>query len=108
MADNYLMLAQGQLPTSVGSIYANSSGSSVIIRKISLSNTSGSDATAKLHYVQSAGSPSNSNVILPTRTLSSGDNTEGGAIVVEDGESIQGVSGTASAISYTIWGLQIV
>lgn len=108
MADDYVKLAQGQLPTTVGTLYTVPADG-VIIRNITLTNPSGGAATAKLHDVDSGDSAGDDNVILAEKTMQDGETTvsTGPFTNSTSGDLIQGVSDTATAITYTIYGVEI-
>lgn len=107
MADTYQPIVDAQLPTSVGSIWGNGTGNTVIIKKITVSNNGAGAATAKLHRVRNGDTPDDSNVILPERTMNVGDVTAAGPFIVDAGGSIQGVSDTATSISVVFDGVEL-
>jgi len=109
MADSYKRLAQGTFSSGTATtLYTVPAASTAIVKKIVLSNNSGAAATVKLHHVPDAGSPTSSNVILPTTTMQNNEHgSDEGVFVMETGETIRGIGDGTNAISYTIYGLVI-
>lgn len=66
--DEFKVLAQGQLPSSIGTIYTVPASTMAIVKSIHLSNPTGSAVTAKLAVNGTA----NSNVILPAISIVAG------------------------------------
>jgi hypothetical protein len=67
-ADGFDVLAQGQLPASIGTLYTVPASTIAIVKSIHLANPTGSDVTAQLNVNGTAGA----NVILPPVTILAG------------------------------------
>lgn len=106
MANNFKVLAQGQLSNSAGTIYDPTSGWDGIVKGIVLVNTDSVDHTFTL-YVNgtTAAHEIRHNVTLPAgetylvpETQFMGDS---------EGDSISGIADVASKITYTVHGLEV-
>ena len=104
MAETYKKLGQGQLASSTGTLYTVPSSTSTIIGHIRLVNNTGAARTAKLYH----DGTTDAQAILPTMTIEAGGWAEfSGGIVMEASDTMSGVSDAATAITYTIYGMEI-
>lgn len=104
MAEAYKKLYQNQLPDSAATLFTVGGSASCIVKHIRLTNTTGTDRTATLYHDGTAAG----NNILPATTIKAGGWAEfDGAILMESNDTIAGVSSAASAITCTIYGLEI-
>jgi len=104
MAEAWKKLAQGQLPSTVGTIYTVPASTETIIKHIVLSNPTGSDRTAALWH---DGTTDAFNILPPT-TIVAGTWAEfDGVLTLEAGDTIAGDSDAATAVTFTIYGLEI-
>ena len=101
--ERYVTLAQGQLPISVDVLYTVPSGHTAIVRHIRLANPTVTDRNASLHQ----GGTGNDSVILPpTAILAGGWGEFDGMIIMGPGEVLYGTASAATAITYTIYGVE--
>jgi hypothetical protein len=103
--ERYLKLGQGQLvaatPTAV---YTCPVGYSAVIRHIRLVNTTGAAREVSLRQ----GGNDLAHAILPTTSITAGGWGEfDGTIMLAGGEVLYGHSDAASAITYSIYGLEV-
>ena len=104
MAETYKKLAQGQLPSSAGTIYTVPSGTSTIIKHIRLVNTDSSARTARLYH----DGTTDATTILPAASIEAGGWAEfEGTIVMEAADTLAGLGSVASQVTYTIYGLEL-
>ena len=104
MAETYKKLAQGQLPSSTGTLYTVPSSTSTLVGHIRLVNNTGSNRTVKLYHDGTA----DAQAILPTLTIEAGGGAEfSGGIVMETADTMSGVADAATSITYTIYGMEI-
>ena len=104
MAETYKKLAQGQLPSSAGTIYTVPSGTSTIIKHIRLVNTDSSARTARLYH----DGTTDATTILPAASIEAGGRAEfEGTIVMEAADTLAGLGSVASQVTYTIYGLEL-
>lgn len=74
MAQTLKVLIDGQfLTTSPAAYYTAPANKQTVIRRLVITNVSGSDATVTLYLVSGSGSPSNSNMVIKARTLIAGE-----------------------------------
>jgi hypothetical protein len=107
MAYTIKNLANGQLPSSLGDLYTVPTGTSAIIRSITLVNTNTTDETVNLYYLQSGGTARR---ILPKDLkLTAGNSlTVDVILTLGAGDKIQGVTTTASVVDFVISGVESV
>ena len=104
MAETYKKLAQGQMGTSSGTLYTVPSSTTAIIKYISLTNNTGTARTAQLFHDGTAAT----NSILPAVSIVAGGWAEfEGTIIMEAADTLAGDAEAATAISYTVYGLEI-
>jgi hypothetical protein len=87
-----------------------SSGLRTIIDKCVATNSSGSAATIALNIVPSGGSAGASNIMLQTKSLNAGESyscPEVVGAVLESGDFLSGIAGTASAIVIRVSGRKV-
>ena len=98
-----------QLPSSNDTHYISTSVRS-IIDKCTVCNTTGSVATLTLDIVVAAGSAGVTQRIISARSIAAGETyncSEMVGHILNPGDSIQGLSGTASALTIRISGREI-
>lgn len=106
MADNYKVLAQGQLSNVAGVLYTVPGGGMTIISRIVLVNTDGASAHTATLYVDGTAA---ANEIMPATTINPADRiTDEGRMTLGATNTIQGSADVAAKITYTIFGLEIV
>jgi len=107
MAYTIKNLANGQLPSSLGDLYTVPSGTSAIVRSITLVNTNTTAETINIYYLQSGGTARR---ILPKDfQLTAGNSlTVDVILTLGAGDKIQGVTTTASSVDYVISGVESV
>ena len=104
MADNYKVLAQGQLAAAAGAIYTVPGATQAIVRGIVIVNTDTTTRTISL-FVNGTGA---ANKILSNRTLAQDERLEiNGVITLAAAGTIQGVADVGAKVTYTISGLEI-
>jgi len=112
MAETYKKLAQGQLATSVGQLYACPANTTTIIRHVRLVNTDSDIHSVTLHHIDSGVTPGVGNNILNAVNLAAGGWAEfDGTIILEAADELQGLVGANSPastdVTYTIYGLEL-
>ena len=107
MAYTIKNLANGQLPSSLGDLYTVPSGTSAIVRSITLVNTNTTTETVNLYYLQSGGTARR---ILPKDLqLAVGNSlTVDIILTLSAGDKIQGQTTTASVVDFVISGVESV
>lgn len=109
MADTYKRLARTSSSSATATtVYTVPGATTTLVRKIHISNNSGTAGTVKIHHVESGGSADATNVILPTVTL--GNNEQGiddAPFAMEDGDTIQIIADGTNAITINVYGLEI-
>lgn len=104
MADTYKRIYQGQPSTSSGVIYTVPSGTQTIVKSIKVVNTSASATTIKIWH----GGSANSNAILPAVSIDAGGFAEfDGTITMAAADTLTAQAGAATAITLTVYGLEI-
>jgi len=104
MAETYKKLAQGQLPATPGTLYTVPSSTTTIVKYIVLTNNTGTARTAQLFHDGTSASES----ILPAISIAAGGWAEfEGTICMEAADTLGGDSDAVSAITYTVYGLEI-
>ena len=97
-----MAIAQGQIGTTSTTIYTSTNNTAITV--IFFCNTTASDATLSLNVVQSGGTSGVTNQIIKDLTIPAGDtyimNAE--KIVLANADTIQAISGTASAITASV------
>ena len=108
MAETYKKLAQGQLATSVGQLYACPANTTTIVRHIRLVNTDSAIHSVTLHHIDSGVTPSGATNILNAVNLAAGGWAEfDGTIIMEAADTLIGISGTQNVINLTVYGLEL-
>lgn len=100
-----------QLTTSVATYYSAPENTSAIIKKLTITNTSGSAVTVTLYLVPSGGTASAANEITSAIPVSAGKayeayEMEGHALAPDD--SIQALAGAATSLNIRCSGVEIV
>ena len=104
MTLTYKVLAQGQLAAVAGAIGTVPAGRQWIIKQIRLVNSTGTDRTFAL-YVNGVAAANN---IFPTTTLPAGVIVDDvGTITLNAAETLQGEASAATAITFSVFGLEI-
>jgi len=112
MAETYKKLAQGQLATSVGQLYACPANTTTIVRHIRLVNTDSDIHSVTMHHIDSGVTPSGATNILNAVNLAAGGWAEfDGTIILEAADELQALVGANSPastdVTYTIYGLEL-
>lgn len=106
MAQTFKALADGQLPNSRTALYTVPSSTSAVVRSIILCNTGGGTESVIL-YVDVSGSPRKVAVL----DLSAGETAHildgGQSIILEDGDTLQGETTTATTVDYYVGGVEV-
>lgn len=96
------------LSTTVANQYQVASGKTAVVKEFIFNNTSGSAATVSVHVVPNGGVVAASNQIITTLQISGASQIVWSAdIPLEAGEAIAALSGTASAITMTVSGIEV-
>lgn len=94
--------------TTLSTFYTVPAATQAIVKNLLLCNTTGTDATITLHFVPSGGSAGTTNKVISTYTVKANDTViidlSG---VLEAGDTIQGLQGTANAITAYISGVEV-
>ena len=106
MAENYKVLAQGQLPSTAGILYTVPGGGMAIVSRIVLVNTDGASAHTATLYVDGTAA---ANEIMPATSINPNDRiTDEGRMTLGATNTIQGKADAGAEVTYTIFGLEIV
>ena len=102
-----MALAQATLTTSAATIYTSSGNN--VVSSMYLCNYSGVDATFTLYLVQSAGSPTDANIIYKTVNITAGDTyiVDSEKTILATGDFISGLASANTSITVTVsyWAL---
>ena len=97
-----MAVSQASIGTSIGALYTSTGTTATTC--IFVCNTDSSAVTLSLYVVPSGGTPGNGNIILKDLSIPAGDtyfmNTE--KVVLDNGDTIQGLAGTGSVLTSTI------
>lgn len=108
MAEVYKKLYQGTLTTSAAVLYTPTSTYSAIVKSIRVVNITSSSATVTLYQTASNGAAGTGNMILPETTIDGkGFGEFDGTITITGTDSIWGNSNTSSALTVTIYGVEV-
>lgn len=104
MAETFKLLYQNQVPATATTLYTVPSATSTLVKTMRIVNTSASAATIKIWQNGTA----NANTILPTTSIDAGGFAEfEGTFTLGAADYISAQAGTASAITITIWGVEL-
>ena len=104
MAETYKKLAQGQLPSSAGTLYTVPANTSTIVKHIRIVNTDSSARTARLYH----DGTTDATTILPAVSIEAGGWAEfEGTIVMEAADTLSGLGSVASQVTYTVYGMEL-
>lgn len=104
--NDFQMLFQGQLPSTVGTLYTAPSGAvtdRAMIKEMTLVNTGVGAESVELFVNGTA----NANKILSV-TLEGGESGQfSGTIILNDGDVLAGVTDTASTVTLSVFGMEM-
>jgi hypothetical protein len=106
MADKYLKLYQGQVPTTAAAVYTvgATAGTYVIVKSIRIVNTSANVVSIKLWH----DGLTDPYVILPATNIDAGGFGEfDGTLTMEASDTIGAQAGAATSLTMTVYGLEI-
>lgn len=106
MADKYLKLYQGELPSAATAVYTvgTTAGTYVIIKSIRIVNTSGNSVWVKLWH----DGLSNPYAILPQTYIDAGGFAEfDGTFTMEPSDTLGAQASAATSLTMTVYGLEI-
>lgn len=104
MAETFKLLYQNQVPSTATTLYTVPSATSTLIKTMRIVNTSASAATIKIWQNGTA----DANVIMPTVSIDAGGFAEfEGSITMAAADYLSAQAGTATAITLTVWGVEI-
>lgn len=102
--DDYKLLYQGQLPSSVGTLATVTSGKSWIVKHKSIVNNDSSARTYQLFRQGTA----EANAITPIATIPAGGMAEwDGTMAMASGETLRGGASVATKLTLTISGDEV-
>jgi len=107
MAIRAKSLASGQLASSTGTLYTVPTSNRTVVKKFSISNTSGSDVTVNIYVTMDGLSP----VLITPKdmTIKTGhliDIVDTETLILSENDLIRGVASTGSVIDYLITGVE--
>jgi hypothetical protein len=112
MATTNTSLAEGsQLTAATATYYTSPANTTTIIKKLTVTNTSASAATLTLYLVASGGSAGASKTVTSAKAIAAGATYEAFEAenhVLLPGDTLQALSGTASALTLKASGIQVV
>lgn len=95
------------IPTSAGAIYTNPAGTKTFVRGLLLHNTSGAAVAVTLNWVPAGGNVAASNQFF-SQAIAAGETLAVelpyALVLLDDGESIRGVAGSANAVTVVVLG----
>ena len=101
------MTSPTQLTTSAATVYTVGSGVTATVKEILVANVSGSTSSVSIHFVNSGGIASSSNLLFPAVAISANSSIAFDLNQVLDaGSTIQAFAGNASAINIMIAGFE--
>ena len=106
MADKYLKLYQGQLPTTAAAVYTvgATAGTYVIIKSIRIANPTAAAVWVKLWH----DGLTDPFLILPQTYIDAGGFAEfDGTFTMEPSDTLGAQAGTTTALTMTVYGLEI-
>lgn len=104
MPEAFKLLYQNQVPSSATTLYTVPSATSTLVKTMRIVNTSASAATIRI-WQNGTG---DANAILPATSIDAGGFAEfEGTFTLGASDFISAQAGTASAITLTIWGVEI-
>lgn len=103
MAVSYKVLAQGQLPSSIGTLYTVPALTEAIIKSIRIVNNDGSSRTFSLNVNGTAAA----NRITGTITLNPEDTYVIEKLTLGAAETLRGVASVATQLTYTVFGAEV-
>lgn len=105
MTDTFKTLSQSQLPSSAAAQYTVPASTQAVVKRAHLVNTSGAQVTGIKLF---SGGTAAANQITPAVTLEAGEGIDYqlDATLAAAG-TIAGVAGTASAVTLTLYGLEV-
>ncbi len=103
-SDTFKILAQGQLPSSIGTIYTCPAVATVV-RHIAIVNADGSNShTAELTIQGTSGAHQ---ILPPITILGGGYGNWDGVMCLTNAQTISGLADAGSVVTYTIFGDEI-
>ena len=104
-------LAQSLLTAAAATYYTAPAATTTLVKKVTVTNTSGTAATFSLNIVPSGGSPATGNELVLTKAV--GPNATYECFEAENhvhaaGDMLSGLAGTAGVLVLTVSGLEIV
>jgi hypothetical protein len=101
------MTSPTQLTTSAATVYTVGAGVTATVKEILVANVSGSTSSVSIHFVNSGGIASSSNLMFPAVAMSANSSIAFDLNQVLDaGSTIQAFAGNASAINIMIAGFE--
>jgi hypothetical protein len=101
------MTSPTQLGTSASTVYTVGAGVTATVKEILVANVSGSSSSVSIHFVNSGGIASSSNLLFPAVGISANSSIAFDVNQVLDaGSTIQAFAGNASAINIMISGFE--
>jgi kynurenine formamidase len=98
----------GQPGTSLGTLYTVPANTKTIVKNIILTNTTGTAANVTIHFVPNGGSADATNKIISSYTVNTNDTVVIDlSSVLETGDTIQAIQGTANAITVYVSGVEV-
>ena len=112
MATTNKALAAGvQVPATATVIYTAPPNTTTIIKKVTVTNTTAAAVAITLYVVTAAGTPSAANTVTSAKPVAAGQVYEAYEVenhVLNAGDMLQALAGTAAALSLKAAGIEIV
>lgn len=109
---NVKVLSQGtQLATSVGTLYSAPANTTTLVKKVTVTNTSGAVVTVTVYKVASGGTAGAANTITSARSIPAGATVElyeAENHALAPGDTIQALASAATSVSFSASGIEIV
>lgn len=103
-------LYQGQPGATAAALYTSPGGRSATIHRAVVCNPTGGSVTLTLHAVPVSGTAGATNVVVNAKPIAAGATEILGELtgaVFETGQSLQGLAGSATSLTLTVWGSEI-
>jgi len=104
-------LGQGQIASgSRTTLYTVPASTDAIVKTIIITNTTATAATISIWHVPNGGSYGDTNAIVKTLNIPANDFTQINTYLIMDttGDTLQAEAGTASAITMSVYGAELV
>lgn len=109
MADAYKRIVRTSFSSATAAtVYTVPGSTTTQVGKIVVSNDSGTTGTAKIHHVESGGSPDATNIIIPEKTIADNEHiVDDASFIMETGDTIQVIGDGTQVMSISAYGIEM-